>query len=241
MKYFICKLFIYYIFALIYLYILKKVNLFQNIKTPVTQKKKQTCRSRTKKRKGKGDHDNSLVKRRKRIVLASDSESGTEEEMDVEEEPDPEPCQPSHQVSDSDDEVIPPTPYGEKPKRRIRKQVDKTYLDEDGFIVTKKEFVYDSCSDDDEKELPEDVSIDTTKSLNKQIEVNQQQNHNIKKEEVEQSNKLSDKEKSKEKKTYKKSKLSDSPKKSRKSFSPKKSSHTFDKKQASIVNFFIRK
>lgn len=88
-------------------------------------------------------------KKRKRVLHVSDSESDTEandpfaNEMDVDHE--------------SEDE-IPPTPTINtvkitsgivNPKKR-RKIVDKTYTDEEGYILTKKEEVYESCSDNEE-------------------------------------------------------------------------------------------
>ncbi|KAJ8718996.1 hypothetical protein PYW07_016552 [Mythimna separata] len=91
-------------------------------------------------------------KKRKRLLHVSDSESDAEEndpfktnEMEVEHE--------------SEDE-IPPTPTINtvkitsgivNPKKR-RKIVDKTYTDEDGYILTKKEEVYESCSENEEEE-----------------------------------------------------------------------------------------
>lgn len=90
-------------------------------------------------------------KKRKRLLHVSDSESETEEidcfktnEIDVDHE--------------SEDE-IPPTPTINtvkitsgivNPKKR-RKIVDKTYTDEDGYILTKKEEVYESCSENEEE------------------------------------------------------------------------------------------
>lgn len=89
-------------------------------------------------------------KKRKRLLHVSDSESETEDndpfknEMDVDQ--------------DSEDE-IPPTPTVNtvkitsgivNPKKR-RKIVDKTYTDEDGYILTKKEEVYESCSENEDE------------------------------------------------------------------------------------------
>uniref|UniRef100_A0A2A4JVJ8 DNA polymerase delta subunit 3 n=1 Tax=Heliothis virescens TaxID=7102 RepID=A0A2A4JVJ8_HELVI len=89
-------------------------------------------------------------KKRKRLLHVSDSESETEDndpfksEMDVDQ--------------DSEDE-IPPTPTVNtvkitsgivNPKKR-RKIVDKTYTDEDGYILTKKEEVYESFSENEEE------------------------------------------------------------------------------------------
>ena len=55
---------------------------------------------------------------------------------------------------ESDDELLPPTPKVTeskcKPgKHRVKKQVSKTFVDEEGFMVTKK--VMESCSETDEE------------------------------------------------------------------------------------------
>ncbi|CAH1635657.1 unnamed protein product [Spodoptera littoralis] len=68
---------------------------------------------------------------------------------------------------ESEDE-IPPTPTINtvkitsgiiNPKKR-RKIVDKTYTDEDGYILTKKEEVYESCSENEEEEIKENQKIE---------------------------------------------------------------------------------
>lgn len=90
-------------------------------------------------------------KKRKRVLHVSDSES--EEDPFADEKP---------ALQESDDE-IPPTPSVNtvkitsgilNPKKR-RKVVDKTYTDEEGYILTRKEEVYESCSDDEEIKQPE--------------------------------------------------------------------------------------
>lgn len=83
-------------------------------------------------------------KKRKRVLHVSDSES------------DEDPFADKPALQESDDE-IPPTPSANtvkitsgilNPKKR-RKVVDKTYTDEDGYILTRKEEIYESCSEDD--------------------------------------------------------------------------------------------
>ncbi|KAH9628599.1 hypothetical protein HF086_010333 [Spodoptera exigua] len=116
--------------------------------------------------KGKSNNKNSITikknakvdKKRKRLLHVSDSESDNEtndpfaKDMDVDHE--------------SEDE-IPPTPTINtvkitsgiiNPKKR-RKIVDKTYTDEDGYILTKKEEVYESCSENEEEEVKENYKI----------------------------------------------------------------------------------
>lgn len=108
--------------------------------------KKQTAKEKNKtlntiKKNAKVD------KKRKRVLHVSDSES---EDDPFVEEPVPDP--------DSDDE-IPPTPLVNTVKitsgivnpKKKRKIVDKTYTDEDGYILTKKEEVYESCSENEEE------------------------------------------------------------------------------------------
>lgn len=91
-----------------------------------------------------------LDKKRKRVLHVSDSESEDEKNDPFATEP----------VVDQDsDDEIPPTPLVNtvkitsgimNPKKR-RKMVDKTYTDEDGYILTKKEEVYESCSENEEE------------------------------------------------------------------------------------------
>merc|ERR1712181_127305 len=96
-----------------------------------------------------------------------------EEEKEVEEKivvEEPPPPQAKLLQSDSEDEeVIPATPKakiegGCKRRRRVKKQVDKTYVDGDGYMVTKK--VAESASEtDDETEVA--AKPEAVKTLNK--------------------------------------------------------------------------
>lgn len=59
-------------------------------------------------------------------------------------------------MSDDEDGIVPPTPENKekvmdvsKKRKRVRKLVEKTYTDEQGFMVTKKEFESASDTDDD--------------------------------------------------------------------------------------------
>ena len=62
-------------------------------------------------------------------------------------------------IESDDDEVLHPTPTQSKIKpskpgrHRVKKQVSKTFVDEEGFMVTKK--VMESCSETDEEECEE--------------------------------------------------------------------------------------
>ncbi|XP_021925992.1 DNA polymerase delta subunit 3 isoform X2 [Zootermopsis nevadensis] len=93
------------------------------------------------------------AKKRKRIVVVSDSEDSSDDDVfgrDGGDAPDmpPLPEVAPHHESDTDD-VIPPTPEAElkRGRKRVRKMKDKTYVDEDGYILTCKEYVFESCTD----------------------------------------------------------------------------------------------
>lgn len=100
-------------------------------------------------------------KKRKRVLKVSDSDS------DEENDPFANKSEKEEVKNESDDE-IPPTPSINSikitsgivnPKKR-RKIVDKTYTDEDGYILTKKEEVYESCSENEE-----DVKVKEIKEI----------------------------------------------------------------------------
>lgn len=120
----------------------------ETVSTTSKDKKNKSAKDSKRKRKKK-DEDGIEKKRRKRIVsaLSSDSESSGNETSDCEMEVEPE-QPPPPPVLEEDEDMIPPTPG----RKRVRKQIDKVSMDEDGFIITKKEFVYESCSDDEAKE-----------------------------------------------------------------------------------------
>ncbi|RVE46290.1 hypothetical protein evm_009073 [Chilo suppressalis] len=106
-------------------------------------------------------------KKRKRVLQVSDSESENEKNDPFVDKSATEP--------ESDDE-IPPTPLINtvkitsgivNPKKR-RKIVDKTYTDEEGYILTKKEEVYESCSENEDintKENNENVKVTPLKTI----------------------------------------------------------------------------
>ncbi|XP_037075547.1 DNA polymerase delta subunit 3-like [Pollicipes pollicipes] len=82
-------------------------------------------------------------KRRRIVALVSDSSDSSADEEKPEPEPEPEP-EPQQVTLDSDDEK--PALQDATPRHR-RKLVSKTFLDDDGFMVTKKE--YETCSESD--------------------------------------------------------------------------------------------
>lgn len=120
-----------------------------------TEKDKKSKNEKAKKRPAAAKaKDDNPSKRRKRIQVASDSDSSEEEAQDEPVVDSPPPPQASRIDSESDDEMIPATPVDNeklpRSKRRVRKMQKKTYVDDDGFIVTKMEM--DSCSEESETE-----------------------------------------------------------------------------------------
>lgn len=107
--------------------------------------KVKSKQNRGSKRNRSRDSSKEDTKKRKRIFLASDSsdESATEQEPDLFDDlPPPEPTVTRKSPS-------PPPVKLVEGKRKVRKAVDKTFVDEDGFLVTKKTFVYESASDEE--------------------------------------------------------------------------------------------
>ena len=91
--------------------------------------------------------------------MSSSDSSDSEEENEIEDEkPTPNfedlissPAKDEKEIAEDDQEIIPDTPQQEKnSKRRGRKLVNKTFVDESGFMVTKK--VYESCSEEEKEE-----------------------------------------------------------------------------------------
>ena len=82
-------------------------------------------------------------------------------------------------IESDDDEVLPPTPTQSKSKKskpgrhRVKKQVSKTFVDEEGFMVTKK--VMESCSETDEEEC-EATSKDKQNSSKESLKENTKSN-----------------------------------------------------------------
>jgi len=130
-------------------------------KSPTTKKKSPVKASKSKSLKKEDDS-----KKRKRIQVLSDSEESEAEEEtnDVKEEAmEDEAVAPKTALIESDDdEVVPATPKVEPSatrtgRRKVKKLVDKTYLDDDGYMVTKK--VYESGSETDDEPEPESKPV----------------------------------------------------------------------------------
>ena len=104
-------------------------------------------------------------KKRKRIQVMSDSEEEEEEETCAEapaaaEEEAP----PVSKLIESSDEEIPATPQPEtrtamRGRRRVRKMVDKTFMDAEGFMVTKKEMGSASETDEEAEEVQKNPPV----------------------------------------------------------------------------------
>uniref|UniRef100_A0A146KPK0 DNA polymerase delta subunit 3 n=1 Tax=Lygus hesperus TaxID=30085 RepID=A0A146KPK0_LYGHE len=142
-------------------------------KTTVSEVKTPTANKSVgkKKRKKPKDSKDSAAKRRKRIQVASDSES-SDQESDGNERfpsPEPEPEAPKVVESEEEEEIIPSTPL-EKGRKRVRKLVDRTYEDEEGYIITKKEYVVESCSDNESTEPP--VKKNDVETTNEETKTN---------------------------------------------------------------------
>lgn len=117
---------------------------------------KASSKASSKSKKNSSSKDS--TKKRKRIQVQSDSDESDEEGV-VERPPSEDEAPPQARIIESDDEEIPSTPQpktksSQAGRRKVRKEVDKTYMDAKGFMVTKKEFVYES-EDEPAEEEPE--------------------------------------------------------------------------------------
>ena len=121
---------------------------------------KPLVQSREKQSKAKTRSRQDDSKKRKRIQVMSDSESDNDEAEEEEKAPVIEEEAPpvSALLESDEEEEIPATPGPETRtrtgagRRRVRRLVDKTYMDDKGYMVTKKE--YESASESD-TEQPE--------------------------------------------------------------------------------------
>ncbi|CAH0547450.1 unnamed protein product [Brassicogethes aeneus] len=132
--------------------VVKKEKKGKGKKTP-TSKKNDNKRQRKKSSEGPN-------KRRKRIIERNDSDS---DDLFEKEEGNNE--QDESVIEPSDDEPEPVTikkPLANKNKKR--KAVEKTYEDEEGFIVTKTEYIWESGSENEEElKKPEEKPVQKSK------------------------------------------------------------------------------
>ncbi|BES91604.1 polymerase (DNA-directed), delta 3, accessory subunit [Nesidiocoris tenuis] len=143
----------------------------KNSESAVADSKTKSGTPKNNRKKSK-DKEDFPSKQRKRIRVASESEDSNEE-SDADERfpsPEPEPERPTVLESDEEEDIIPATPQ-ERGRKRVRKPIDQTFVDEDGFILTKKEYVTESCSDDEvaapaeKKKIVEEQKAETTNKL----------------------------------------------------------------------------
>ncbi|XP_014212680.1 DNA polymerase delta subunit 3 [Copidosoma floridanum] len=119
-----------------------------------TKTKSKSSASDAKSKKRQRSQEKSNASKRKRIVVMDSSEDDSdnsdnereEEPMEIEEEP-PEPVKKRS--------PSPPAEKRENGKRMVRKLVDKTYLDEEGYLVTKRVHVYEAVEDDEKEAVQE--------------------------------------------------------------------------------------
>ncbi|CAL4078367.1 unnamed protein product, partial [Meganyctiphanes norvegica] len=115
-----------------------------------------------------------MPKKRSRIMQISDSESSDGEQEESDEEcpipPSPEP-EKARIESESEEEIIPSTPQtdnSESTRGKRKKLVDKTYMDDDGFLVTKKEYEYVDNSEDEKEVKAEETKSKSPKKVEEQ-------------------------------------------------------------------------
>ncbi|XP_031826461.1 uncharacterized protein LOC116424329 isoform X3 [Nomia melanderi] len=120
----------------------------EDVVKKVTSENKSSQQKNTRgKKRNRSKETNANSKKRKRITVQSDSSesksSDEEEEEEIPSSPSPKKDSPVRMHSPS-----PPKVKHEDGKRKVLKLVDKTYQ-EDGYLVTKKVHVYESCSEEE--------------------------------------------------------------------------------------------
>lgn len=142
-----------------------------DIKSKESSKVNKSKESKKPGKKRKKDKDENLqAKKRKRIVMISESESSDEEELERSLSPVPREATPPPPMSE-DEEIVPETPQVGR-KARKKKLVEKSFLDEDGFLVKHKEYVFASSSEDESAGLPDknEKDVKTEQTENKIVE-----------------------------------------------------------------------
>lgn len=126
-----------------------KINKTTNEKEKIKEKEKNNLHKR---KRNRSKETNENAKKRKRVFVQSDSsDSEAQSDVEMEEpipEPEPEPLAKAKSPS-------PPRLKHENGKKKVLKLVNKTYKEGD-YIVTKKEHVYVSCSEDEEEKEEEE-------------------------------------------------------------------------------------
>lgn len=215
----------------------KQENVKSDVKknTTVVKEKKKETKKGTKRPKKSNKEDLHAKKRRRIIVMDSDSDSD-EESMHSEREPTPPPPRPA--TPPADDDVISATPEPTT-KHQRRRFVNKSYVDSDGFIVTKKEYVFEDCSDtengESEKQVETKEESTRTKSESPENKPSKEEDTESQKEDSVLPHKNKNNVDSKKKPAPVKSTKNSKKQSPRKASSPKKN------KQQSITNFFAKK
>jgi len=141
----------------------KKEALTSSVKEVRKSPKKPMVKSSPAKKKAKTSSRDDDSKKRKRIQVMSDSEDEAEDKDEVEDivKEEVEEAPPMAKlIESSDEEEIPATPKqptrtSNPGRKRVRRQVDKTYVDEQGYMVTKKEYESGSETEDEQESVKE--------------------------------------------------------------------------------------
>ncbi|XP_029166047.1 DNA polymerase delta subunit 3-like isoform X2 [Nylanderia fulva] len=144
-----------------------------NNKKKVAEKRKPKEKENLRgKKRNRSKETDETAKKRKRIVVQSDS-SDSERQSDIEmEESVPESPEPEAVVRPKS--PSPPKIKRENGKRKVLKLVNKTYKEGD-YIVTKKEHIYVSCSEDEEETKGEEKRREAKKVETKVEKVKKKQ------------------------------------------------------------------
>lgn len=127
-------------------------------KEPSEQKQAKEKEKIRGKKRNRSQENNSMAKRRKRIVMQSDSsDSEVQSDMEIEETA----AEINDEAPVKSKSPSPPKVKHENGKRKVLKLMNKTYKKGE-YMVTKKEHVYVSCSEDEEEEIRKEPSKMTT-------------------------------------------------------------------------------
>ncbi|XP_074657871.1 uncharacterized protein LOC141910897 [Tubulanus polymorphus] len=129
--------------------------------------KKNKGKSKKSVRRGSDHEESTQSKKRRRVKTVIESSSSSEDDgIDIDDDsPVPSPAAAEPRVT------TPPPPVAAEPepprvervtvttadgkvkrRKRVRKMVPETFLDDDGFMVTKNKYVFESCTDDSDLE-----------------------------------------------------------------------------------------
>lgn len=126
--------------------------------------------SNSKKSRRKDSHELPAKKRRRIQAVSSSSSEGEEEEdeeMDIIPPSPPPVAEPVVEKEDKPEKDERIAQNGPKNKRMKKVLKSRTYQDEDGCMVTKKVYVFESCSSDEENVPANDNSEATTEAVEK--------------------------------------------------------------------------